>query len=115
MTITEVLLLIMLAKTGNITLLKKLLDRKVKYTDNALLIATQGNRRETTSLDAYKFLVEELKLKPTVTGKSGENVLHLLAGKPNQKEIISYFLSKGVDANKINNDGNTAFMIACRR
>ena len=100
------------AKIGNITLLKKLLDRKVKYTDNALLIATQGNRRETTSLDAYKFLVEELKLKPTVTGKSGENVLHLLAGKPNQKEIISYFLSKGVDANKVNNDGNTPFMIA---
>ncbi|KAF2507042.1 ankyrin repeat domain-containing protein [Flavobacterium zhairuonense] len=100
------------ARTGNITLLKKLLDRKVKYTDNALLIATQGNRRETTSLDAYKFLVEELKLKATVTGKSGENVLHLLAGKPNQKEIISYFLSKDVDANKVNNDGNTPFMIA---
>jgi len=100
------------ARTGNIVLLKKLLDRKVKYTDNAILIATQGSRRETTSLDAYKFLVEELKLKPTVTSKSGENVLHLLAGKPNQKEIISYFLSKGVDANKVNNDGNTPFMIA---
>ncbi|MEN2412347.1 ankyrin repeat domain-containing protein [Flavobacterium mesophilum] len=100
------------AKTGNIALLKKLLDRKVKYTDNALLIATQGNRRETTSLDAYKFLVEELKLKPTVTSKSGDNVLHLLAGKPNQKEIISYFLAKGVDANKVNSDGNTPFMVA---
>jgi ankyrin repeat protein len=100
------------ARTGNIALLKKLLERKVKYTNNALLIATQGNRRETTSLDAYKFLVEELKLKPTVTGKSGENVLHLLAGKPNQKEIISYFLAKGVDANKVNSDGNTPFMIA---
>ncbi|MBS7254159.1 ankyrin repeat domain-containing protein [Flavobacterium branchiicola] len=100
------------ARTGNIALLKKLLERKVKYTDNALLIATQGNRRETTSLDAYKFLVEELKLKPTVTGKSGENVLLLLAGKPNQKEIIAYFLAKGVDANKVNNDGNTPFMIA---
>ncbi len=57
------------ARTGNITLLKKLLDRKVKATDNALLFATQGSRRETTSLEAYKFLVEDLKLKPTVTGK----------------------------------------------
>lgn len=100
------------ARTGNIALLKKLLERKVTFTDNALLIATQGSRRETTSLEAYKFLVEELKLKPTVTGKSGENVLHLLAGKPNQKEIINYFLSKGVDVNKVNNDGNTPFMIA---
>lgn len=100
------------ARTGNVALLKKLLERKVKYTDNALLIATQGSRRETTSLDAYKYLVEEIKLKPTITGKSGENVLHLLAGKPNQKEIITYFLSKGVDANKLNKDGNTPFMIA---
>jgi ankyrin repeat protein len=100
------------ARTGNIVLLKKILDRKVKATDNALLFATQGSRRETTSLEAYKFLVEDLKLKPTVTAKSGDNVLHLLAGKPNQKEIIAYFLSKGVDANKVNNDGNTPFMIA---
>lgn len=100
------------ARTGDIALLKKLLERKVTFTDNALLIATQGSRRETTSLEAYKFLVEELKLKPTVTGKSGENVLHLLAGKPNQKEIINYFLSKGVDVNKVNNDGNTPYMIA---
>lgn len=100
------------ARTGNITLLKKLLERKVQYTDNALLIATQGSRRESTSLEAYKFLVEELKLKPTVTGKSEENVLHLLAGRPNQKENINYFLSKKVDVNKVNNDGNTPYMIA---
>ncbi|MBF4505396.1 ankyrin repeat domain-containing protein [Flavobacterium sp. JLP] len=100
------------ARTGNIALLKKLLERKVKHTDNALLIATQGNRRETTSLEAYKFLVEEIKIKPTAENRSGENVLHLLAAKPNQKEIISYFLAKGVDANKVNKEGNTPFMIA---
>lgn len=100
------------ARTGNITLLKKLLDRKVKYTDNALIIASQGNRRETTSLEAYKFLVEEVKIKATATNKSGENVLHFLATKPNQKEIIAYFLAKGVDVNKVNKEGNTPFMIA---
>jgi ankyrin repeat protein len=100
------------ARTGNVSLLKKLLERKVKYTDNALLIATQGTRRETTPIETYKFLVEELKIKPTATNKSGENVLHLLAGKPNQAEIITYFLAKGVDVNAINKDGNTPFMIA---
>ncbi|RKR04802.1 ankyrin repeat protein [Flavobacterium sp. 90] len=100
------------ARTGNIVLLKKLLDKKVKYTDNALLIASQGNRRETTSLEAYKFLVEEVKIKATATNKSGENVLHFLATKPNQKEIIAYFLAKGVDVNKANNEGNTPFMLA---
>jgi ankyrin repeat protein len=100
------------ARTGNIVLLKKLLDRKVKPTDNALLIAAQGSRRETNTLETYKFLVEEVKLKATATGKSGENVLHLLANKPNQGEILAYFLAKGVDANKVDKDGNTPLMIA---
>ncbi|BFM45455.1 ankyrin repeat domain-containing protein [Flavobacterium sp. CFS9] len=100
------------ARTGNIALLKKLLDRKVKPTDNAILIAAQGSRRESNTIEAYKYLVEEVKLKATATSKSGENVLHLLANKPNQGEIIAYFLAKGVDANKIDKDGNTPLMIA---
>ena len=100
------------AKVGNIDLLKKIAAKGIKYNDNALFFAAQGSRRETTSLEAYKYLTEELKLKPTAVNKSGENILHLLAGKPNQKEIISYFLAKGADVNKANKDGNTPFMIA---
>lgn len=100
------------ARTGNVVLLKKLLEKGVKPTDNSLLVATQGTRRETTPLEAYKYLVEEVKLKATFTNKSGENVLHLLAGKQNQTEIINYFLGKGVDANQVSKDGNTPVMIA---
>ncbi|MFZ0599656.1 MAG: ankyrin repeat domain-containing protein [Flavobacterium sp.] len=100
------------ARTGNVTLLKKLAEKGVKHTDNALLIATQGTRRETTPLETYKYLVEEVKIKPTVVNKSGDNVLHLLVNKPNQSEIITYFLAKGVDANKVNKEGNTPFMVA---
>jgi len=100
------------ARTGNVVLLKKLVTKGVKPTDNALLVATQGTRRETTPLEAYKYLVEEVKLKPAFTTKSGENVLYFLAGKQNQTEIINYFLSKGVDANQVNKDGNTPVMIA---
>ena len=100
------------AKSGNISLLKSLLEKGVKYTDNALLFAAQGTRRDVTSLETYKYLVEDLKIKPTATNKSGETVLHLLASKANQTEIINYFLSKGVDANKADNEGNTPLMIA---
>lgn len=100
------------ARTGNVALLKKLAEKGVKHTDNALLIATQGTRRETTPLETYKYLVEEVKIKPTATNKSGDNVLYLLANKPNQTEIINYFLSKGVDANKANKDGNTPVIAA---
>ncbi|WP_268849323.1 ankyrin repeat domain-containing protein [Flavobacterium aestivum] len=100
------------ARTGNIALLKTLLDKGIKYTDNALIIAAQGNRRETNTLETYKYLVEDLKIKPTATSKTGETVLHFLANKPNQTEIINYFLAKGVDANKADNEGNTPLMVA---
>ncbi|MCD0476578.1 ankyrin repeat domain-containing protein [Flavobacterium sp. EDS] len=100
------------ARSGNVALLKKLLEKGVKFNDNALLIAAQGARREATSLEAYKYLVEEVKIKPTAVTKSGENVLHFLVAKPNQTEIVTYFLAKGVDANKTDKDGNTPLMIA---
>ncbi|MDP3681344.1 MAG: ankyrin repeat domain-containing protein [Flavobacterium sp.] len=100
------------ARTGNVTLLKTLLEKGVKYTDNALIIAAQGSRRDANTIETYKYLVEELKLKPTVTSKTGETVLHFLVSKSNQTEIINYFLAKGVDANKADNEGNTALMAA---
>lgn len=100
------------ARTGNIALLKTLLEKGVKPTDNALLIAAQGSRRESNTLETYKYLVEEAKIKPTATNKDGQNVFHFLANKANQTEIINYFLSKGVDVNKADNDGNTPLMVA---
>ncbi|QBN20097.1 ankyrin repeat domain-containing protein [Flavobacterium nackdongense] len=100
------------AKSGNISLLKSLLDKGVKFTDQALLFAAQGSRRESTSLETYQYLVEDLKIKPTATSKSGETVLHLLASKPKQTEIINYFLAKDVAVNKVDNEGNTVLMVA---
>lgn len=100
------------AKSGNTALLQSLLDKGVKYSNNALLFAAQGTRRETTSLETFKYLVETLKIKATATNKSGENVLHYLANKSNQTAIINYFLSQGVDANAATIDGTTPLMIA---
>ncbi len=100
------------ARSGNIDLLKKLLAKGVKTNDNALFTAAQGSRRETNTIETYKYLVEEVKLKPTAQNKTGQNVLHILAGKPNQAEIVKYFLSKGTDANKADKEGNTPLMAA---
>ncbi|WP_343694425.1 ankyrin repeat domain-containing protein [Flavobacterium sp.] len=100
------------ARSGNIALLKKLLEKGVKPNDNALFTAAQGSRRETNTIETYKYLVEEVKLKPTAQNKAGQNVLHILAGKPNQAEIVKYFLSKDVDANKADKEGNTPLMAA---
>ncbi len=102
------------ARSGNITLLKTLLEKGVKYNDYALIIAAQGSRRGSNTIETYKYLVDDLKLKPAVTSKAGETVLHFLASKPNQIENINYFLSKGVDANRVDNQGNTSLMVATK-
>ncbi len=58
--------------------------------------------------------MEELKINPSATNDAGETVLHQLARKQKQEENIRYFIGKGVDVNKADKDGNTAFMLAAR-
>ncbi|HEY6141885.1 MAG TPA: ankyrin repeat domain-containing protein [Flavobacterium sp.] len=99
-------------KTGDLNLLKALVDKGVKYTDNALIIAAQGNRRESNPIEVYQYLVETIKLKPSVVSADGETVLHFLATKPKQTEIINYFIAKGVDVNQADKQGNTVLMKA---
>lgn len=100
------------AKTGNIPLLKTLIEKGVKYNDNALIYAAQGSRRDSNPIEVFQYLVDELKMKPTVTSADGENVLHFLVTKPKQTEIINYFLAKGVDVNKADKEGTTVLMKA---
>lgn len=99
------------AKTGNIELMKTLVAKGVKYNDNAMIMAAQGVRGTTTGLEVYKYL-ESLGLKATAINTNGENVLHAIARKANQKAIVEYFIAKGLDVNQQDNDGNTPFMIA---
>jgi len=100
------------ARSGNIELLKALVAKGVKYNDNAMLMATQGGRGATANtLELFQYL-ESLKINPAVIGANGENVLHATVRKPKQEEIIKYFISKGVDINKADKDGNTPFMFA---
>ncbi|MET3128294.1 ankyrin repeat protein [Arcicella rosea] len=99
------------ARSGNIAALKTLLEKGVSATDQAFVLAAQGSRRGANTIEVYQFL-ESLKLKPTAISKSGENALHFIVRKPKQNDIIAYFLAKGVDVNKADNDGNTVLMNA---
>ncbi len=99
------------AKSGNVEVLKNLLSKGVKATNAALIFMSQGGRGTAASIEAYKYLVEDLKLNPNFANKSG-NVLHSIVRKPNQEEIINYFLAKGVDVNKADGEGVTPFMNA---
>lgn len=99
------------ARSGNIQLLKKLLQKGVKPNPNAMLMAAQGSRRSANTLELYQYL-ESLQLKATVVSTEGENVLHAIVRRPNQEDIIKYFLAKGVDVNQADEEGNTVLMNA---
>jgi ankyrin repeat protein len=99
------------ARSGNIDLLKKLLQKGLKPNDNAMLMAAQGSRRSANSLEVYKYL-KSLNLKSTVTGHGGENVLHAIVRRPKQDDIIQYFLAEGVDVNQVDEEGNSVLMNA---
>lgn len=100
------------AKSGNVTLLKALTQKGITPNDNAIIAAAQGGRRGSTiNLEFFEYL-ESLGLKPTATTKAGENVLHFVVRRPNQKEIIEHFLAKGVNVNQADEEGNTPFIFA---
>lgn len=100
------------ARSGNITLLKSLVDKGVKYNDNALIIAAEGSRRDANTIEVYQYLINDLKLNAKVVSNEGQTVLHSIVRKPKQTAIINYFLDLGVDANKADKEGNTALMSA---
>ncbi|MDI9864822.1 ankyrin repeat domain-containing protein [Flectobacillus sp. DC10W] len=100
------------ARSGNVNLLKALVQKGITPNDNAIVVASQGGRRGTTlNLEFFEYL-ESLGVKPTATTKAGENVLHFLVRRPNQKEIIEHFLAKGVNINQADEEGNTPFIFA---
>ncbi|UHG94271.1 ankyrin repeat domain-containing protein [Spirosoma oryzicola] len=99
------------ARGGNINTMKTLLERGVPAQDNALIMASQGGRRGTNTIEVFQYLMS-LNIKPTVTNKNGENALHAIVRRPRQNEIVQFFLDKGVDVNQADEEGNTPFMNA---
>jgi len=106
-------------KGGNITFLKQLIEKGYPYKEantnggNAFMMASQGRRGHTNSIDVYSFL-ESVGLEPNVIGKNGRNPLHNLAYRGKDKEVFKYFLDNGVDVNLQDEEGNTPFMNAAR-
>lgn len=92
-------------------MMNKLIAKGVKYTDNAVLMAAQGGRQGANGLPVFQYL-EGLKLKPAAINANGETALFYVVRRPKQEELINYFISRGVDVNDQDKEGNTAFMNA---
>ena len=99
------------AKNGNREVMEALLKKGLSFTDNVMIMAAQGTRSHTNTLETYKFL-ESNGVKPNAKGTNGDNALHFIVRKEKQSEPIDYFLSNGIDVNQANKDGNTVFMNA---
>ena len=99
-------------KNGNINLLKTLIDLGVSHdNNNAVIFASQGTRGHTNKKPVYEFL-ESIDLKINTIDSENNNPLHALSYRNKDLELLSFFIDKGVDVNKPNNDGNTPFMNA---
>ncbi len=99
------------ARAGNIGVMKILLNKGVKPTDNAIIMASQPARQGVKKLETFQYL-ESVGVKLNAVSKTGDNALHGIARRGGQDDIIKYFLSKGVKADKVNEEGNTPFMNA---
>lgn len=102
------------AKTGNITLMKQLMDKGITGNDNAFIFASQGARGVSNGIEVYKFL-ESVGLKPNTVSKNGTTPLHALASRSKDMEVISYFLDHGANVTQKDAEGNTPFMNAAGR
>lgn len=103
------------AKSGNLTLLKALKAKGVKHTGNALFMAAGGGGRrmgKPVNVEVFRYLVDEVKIAPNAKDKDGQTILHLLVKQQEQDEAIQFFLSKGLDINQTDKDGNSVFMVA---
>lgn len=99
------------ARSGNRELVEKLIKKGIKPTGNALFFASLGTKPGVSAIDTYKYFVETLKLDPKTINKDGANMLHQVVRRPDL-EVLNYFVEKGVDPNKADNDGNTPLILA---
>lgn len=100
------------ARTGNIATMRTLREKGVKATGKALLMAAQGTRRSANGVEVYRYLIEEVKLKPTATDDEGNTLLHLIARKTNQLPVVNYLMSKGLNPKTLNKEGSNVLIVA---
>lgn len=101
------------ARSGNVALVKKLIEKKYPYTEQILLMAAMGGRAVNTS-PIFQYLIEEVKIPVNSLSKDEKNALHYLSGKENSQEQVAYLVAKGTSVIQKDKEGNTPLHFAVR-
>ncbi len=99
-------------RAGHIPQLEALVSRGIKPTGQTITMAARGSRRSSNGVEIYRYLVEGHKLDASVIDGEGNNLIHLVAARPKQAEVIKYFISLGVDPALPNREGNVPLLLA---
>ena len=90
------------AKKGNLSMIEYLIEKGLKAkalnenNESALFFAARGARGHTNDLNFFKHLID-LGLDPLQRNSQGQTILHNLAARSNQVELIIWLVEKGLE------------------
>ena len=102
------------ARTGNVALMNKLLDKGIQGNDQAFLFAAYGSRGKPNGIEVYKYL-ESKGLNPNISNAEGITPLHVVAARSKDLDVLHYLKEKGLSVNQTDDKGNTPFLNAAFR
>ncbi|QSS96082.1 ankyrin repeat domain-containing protein [Psychroflexus sp. ALD_RP9] len=90
------------AKKGNLSIIEYLVEKGLELkainenNETALFFAARGARGHTNDLKFFKHLID-LGLDPLQRNSQGQTILHNLAARSNQAELITWLIEKGLE------------------
>ena len=105
------------ARGGNIKTMKFWKSKGVTHNhinkkgENAVLFASQGMKRKALRLEVFKYLSDTLNIEVDQVNWEGKTPLQLSARRGNT-DLFDFFLTEGVSANQIDENGNIALINA---
>lgn len=99
------------ARGGNTKFLNNLLLKGINKGKNAMIFASKGSRNKKNSIETYQFL-EKKGVNPNAIDHNNRNPLHFIVRNNKNIAVYKYFLTKDVNVNLQDKEGNTPFINA---
>lgn len=107
------------AQRGNIAMMGWLIAEGLPYLtlnkngENAMIMASKSGRRGSNGLEVFQYL-DNKGVDADIVSWKGTTPLHGIAAGAKDEAIFDFFVEKGVNVNQVDEDGNTAFMLAAQ-